>query len=54
LIRLPAAIIACTADGAFAGAAATPSARIRALLPGTIGVPTAALHPAATLILPAP
>ena len=34
-MRLPAAIIACTAAAASAGAAATPSARIRALLPGT-------------------
>ena len=51
---LPAAIIACTSAGASAGAAATPSPRIRAFVPGTIGVPSAALHPAATLILPAP
>jgi hypothetical protein len=43
LIRLPAAIIACAAAGA---SAATPSARIRALVPGTSGVPSPALHAA--------
>jgi hypothetical protein len=54
LIRLPAAIIACTSAGGSAGAAATPSVRIRALVPGTLGVPNTELHSAPRLVDPAP
>ena len=40
MIRLPAAIAACTGAGASCGAAASPSGRIRAADPGVVG-PTA-------------
>jgi hypothetical protein len=37
MIRLPAAIAACTWAGAFWGAAASPSGRICAVVPGVVG-----------------
>ena len=43
MIRLPAAIAACTCAGAACGMAASPSGRIRAAEPGAVG--PAATHP---------
>ena len=37
MIRLPAAIAACTCAGASCGTAASPSGRIRAADPGVVG-----------------
>ena len=48
MIRLPAAIAACTCAGAFRGAAASPSGRMRAVGPGVVG--PAVTHPPADAV----
>ena len=45
---------ACTTAGASAGAAASPLGRILAFVPGTIGVPSAALHEGPNAVVPTP